>query len=246
MQSFAPIRFTAVASFALAASLLAQTPTPAQPQPTPSQLPSTPPTTATTTPEPPPIPLTPAQLPPNRAQVTYTDGTLSISADNSSLNQILRQISSDTGMKISGGVKDERVFGEYGPAPADQILSALLDGTGSNMVLVHGDGPAPAELILTPRQGGPTPPNPNAAAFNDRPEPQPASPPQAEQTAQPTGPAPIVPPITPATPGASNGTNPDNSSQPQSPNGVKTPQQIYEELQRMRQAQQQQQQPKPQ
>jgi hypothetical protein len=248
MHSFAPIRFTAVASLALAASTLAQAPHPPQTPPASPQLPSTLPATATTTPEPPLIliPLTPAQLPPNRAQVTYADGTLSVSADNASLNQILRQISTDTGMKITGGVKDERVFGNYGPAPADQILSALLDGTGSNMVLVHGDGPAPAELILTSRQGGPTPPSPNAAAFNDKPEPQTAPTPQAEQSAQPAGPAPIVPPVTPASPGASNGTNPDNSSQPQSPNGVKTPQQIYEELQRMRQAQQQQQQTKPQ
>jgi len=244
MNSFAPIRFTAVANLVLAASVLAQTPHPPQTLPAQSQLPSTPPTTATTAPAPPPIPLTPAQLPPNRAQVTYTDGTLSISADNASLNQILRQISTDTGMKITGGVKDERVFGNYGPAPTDQILSALLDGTGSNMVLVHGDGPAPAELILTPRQGGPTPPSPNSSAFNDRPVPQPAPQPQVEQSEQPVAPAPIVPPVTPAS--GSNGTNPDNASQPQSPNGVKTPQQIYEELQRMRQAQQQQQQTKPQ
>ncbi len=240
MNNFAPIRFTAIASVALAASVLAQSPHPPQTRPpTPSQLQSTLPATPTATPAPPPIPLTPAQLPPNRAQVTYTDGSLSISADNASLNQILRQISTDTGMKITGGVSDERVFGEYGPAPADQILSALLDGTGSNMILVHGDGPAPAELILTPRQGGPTPPSPNSSAFNDRPEPRPAPQSQVEQSQQPAAQVPIVPPVTPVTPGASNGTNPESSSQPQSPNGVKTPQQIYEELQRLRQAQQQ-------
>jgi hypothetical protein len=246
MHSFAPIRFAVVASLALAASTLAQTQPPPQTPPAspqlPSTLPPTPTTIPTTTPAPPPIPLTPSQLPPNRPRVTYTDGTLSVTADNASLNQILRQISTDTGMKITGGVKDERVFGEYGPAPTDQILSALLDGTGSNMVLVHGDGPAPAELILTPRQGGPTPPSPNSAAFNDRPEPQPVPLPQAEQSAQPVTQAPIVPPVTPAG-GASNATNPDNSSQPQSPNGVKTPQQIYEELQRMRLQQQQQNKP---
>jgi hypothetical protein len=244
MNSFAPIRVAAVASLAIAASALAQTPHPPQTPLASTQLPSTlPPTPATSptttpTPAPPPIPLTPSQLPPNPAQVTYADGTLSISADNSSLNQILRQISTDTGMKITGGVKDERVFGNYGPAATDQIVSELLDGTGSNMVIVHSDGPAPAELILTPRQGGPTPPSPNSAAYNQRPEPPQPAPTQAEQSVQPVEPAPIGPPVTPS-PGASNGTNPDNASQPQSPNGVKTPQQIYEELQRMRQAQQQ-------
>jgi hypothetical protein len=239
MHSFAPIRFTAVASLALAASTLAQAPHPPQTPPASPQLPSTLPATATTTPEPPLIliPLTPAQLPPNRAQVTYADGTLSVSADNASLNQILRQISTDTGMKITGGVKDERVFGNYGPAPADQILSALLDGTGSNMVLVHGDGPAPAELILTPRHGGPTPPSPNSAAFDDRSD-RPERPEQPEaspiRAAQPEpGSPPGTPPVTPLNSGA----NPVNGSQPESPNGVKTPQQIYEQLQRMRQQQ---------
>jgi hypothetical protein len=246
MHSFAPIRFTAVASLALSASLLAQSPPtpqtnpPARPQPS-STLPATPPTT---TPAPPPIPLTPAQLPPKHARVTYANGALTISADNASLNQILRQIATDTGMKITGGVSDERVFGEYGPAPTDQILSALLDGTGSNMVLVHRDGDAPAELILTPRQGGPTPPSPTSAAYNeDRFQPRETPPIQAAQpSSEPMRPANQINP--PTTPGASE-TSPANSSQPESPNGVKTPQQIYEQLQRMRQQQQQQQQQPP-
>src|SRR5437764_15453174 len=114
MLHFAPIRFAAVTGLAFAASLPAQSPRPPQ-SPASAQTSSTLPATPTTTqPEPPPIPLTPSQRPPKRAQVTYADGTLSISADNSSLNQILRQISTDTGMKITGGVTDERVFGQYG------------------------------------------------------------------------------------------------------------------------------------
>ena len=240
MLRFAPTRFAAVTSLALAASLPAQAPHPAQP-PAETQTSSTLPATPATTPEQPPVPLTPAQRPPKRAQVTYVDGTLSISADNSSLNQILRQISTDTGMKITGGVSDERVFGQYGPDNPAQVLAELLNGTGSNMILVHRDGPAPAELILTPRQGGPTPPNPNAAAFNDRPEPE-DTPNQAIQPPQFPPPAPANPAIPPANPGVPAQAAPANSSQPDSPNGVKTPQQIYEQLQRMRQQQQQQQQ----
>jgi hypothetical protein len=192
------------------------------------------------------VPLTPSQLPPKHAQVTYADGTLSISADNASLNQILRQIATDTGMKITGGVDEERVFGQYGPDAPAQVLAELLDGTGSNMILVHRDADAPAELILTPRQGGPTPPNPNAAAFDnrsDRPErsePREAPPVQGTQPEAGSS-VPAPPPVAPgANPGTQNGTNPANSSQPDSPNGVKTPQQIYEQLQRMRQQQQQQ------
>ena len=238
MHRLAPIRFAAAAGLALSASLSAQSPRPSQAMP-PASTPasSTLPATAATTPEPPPIPLTPSQRPPQRAQVTYADGALSVAADNASLNQILRQIASDTGMKITGGVTDDRVFGHYGPADPAQVLAMLLDGTGSNMILVHHDGAAPSELILTPRQGGPTPPSPNAAAFN-RPEPE-EPPSQAVQPppyAQPQG-NPVIPP---ANAGAPNGASPTNSSQPDNPNGVKTPQQIYEQLQRLRQQQQQQ------
>jgi hypothetical protein len=240
MYCFAPIRFV-VASLALSASLLAQS---QQTKPaTPPQPSSTLPATQPTTPDPPSLPLVPSQRPPNRAQITYANGTLSISADNSSLNQILRQIASDTGMKITGGVSDERVFGHYGPAEPAEILAELLDGTGSNMILVQRDAPEPAELILTPRHGGPTPPNPNAHAFDDRPErpePQEVAPAQAVQP-NPVA-APNGQPGSPSTnQGAPAGTSPTDPSQPDSPNGVKTPQQIYEQLQRLRSQQQQQQ-----
>jgi len=239
MHRFAPIRFAVVAGLAFSASLPAQSPRPPQAKP-PASTPasSTLPATPNTTPEPPSVPLTPSQRPPQRAQVTYADGTLSVAADNASLNQILRQIASDTGIKITGGVTEERVFGQYGPADPTQVLAALLDGTGSNMIFVHHDGAAASELILTPRQGGPTPPNPHAAAYNDRSEPDegPSQSMQPRPSAPPQG-NPVIPPVNPGTaPGAS----PTNSSQPDNPNGVKTPQQIYEQLQRMRQQQQQQ------
>jgi len=237
MRRFAPVRFAAAASLAISAALPAQSPRLQQATP-PSTLPATQPTA----PEQPQIPLTPSQRPPKRAQVTYSGGLLSVSADNASLNQILRQIADDTGMKITGSVRDDRVFGQYGPEDPAQILAELLDGTGSNMILVQRDSTAPSELILPPRQGGPSPPNPNASAFNDRPEPQeaPVQPQPAPPETQPQAAAPNVPPVNPAAPGGSSTANP---SQPDSPNGVKTPQQIYEQLQRLRQ---QQQQPQPQ
>jgi hypothetical protein len=94
------------------------------------------------------------------AEVAYAQGQLEITADNSSLNQILREIARKTGMKITGGVVDERVYGKYGPAAPAEILSILLGGTGSNMLLTETAPDVPAELILTPRMGGPTPPNP--------------------------------------------------------------------------------------
>ena len=118
-----------------------------------------------------PAPITAAPLtgaptapstPPQRATVTYAAGLLDVRADNSSLNQILRAIGHLTGMKITGGVADERVFGNYGPAEPSTVLATLLDGTGSNMLLRESGDNSPAELVLTPRNGGATPPNPDA------------------------------------------------------------------------------------
>jgi hypothetical protein len=233
MQSIGQIRFILYSSFASAALLSAQSAPTTQPKPSApvqatSTLPPTPPTTEPT------IPLTPSQQQPRRAQVTLANGSLSVSADNSSLNQILRQISHDTGIKITGGVTDERVFGRYGPAAPGQILAELLDGTGSNMILVKHDGDAVQELILTPRQGGPTPPNPNAAD-EDKADSQDSQ--SAPEQSQPVGEGTIdrnrtAPPIVPAAPSTSS---PSDASQPDSPNGVKTPQQIYEQLQHLRQ-----------
>lgn len=159
--------------------------------------------------------------PQEAAHITYANGQLTVTASNSSLNQILRDIAYQTGMKITGGVTDERVFGQYGPAAPSKVLGELLDGTGSNMLLMHATAATPAELVLTPRHGGVTPPNPNAY-HEDPPQPRPQ---------YPINPQPEV---------NSRGV-PANAEPARSPNDVKTPQQIYEQLERMRQQQQQQQ-----
>ena len=190
------------------------------------------------------------------ATVDYADGHLSVVANDSSLNQILREISRKTGMKITGGVTDERVFGNYGPDTPAKVLSALLDGTGSNMLLIQGSNhqaagsAAPVELVLTPRNGGPTPPNPNPPAFDNGPRPQPFA--AQPSPAPPYVAAPLPQPVAPAsTPnGAPNATgtgaaSSTDSTQQQSPNDVRTPQQIYDQLLRIRQLQQQQQQQQP-
>ena len=227
---------------------------------------------------------------PKRAEVTYAAGLINVRADNSSLNQILHAISRLTDMTITGGVADERVFGNYGPAEPSTILATLLDGTGSNMLLRISTTDAPSELVLTPRNGGPTPPNPNAGRFDDedanRPRPlrlsdrmrrqaQPLQPQVIPQQAQapaqqqqPSGPPSIpqpannvngspdntsptaasypttnsvpldsvpTPSTTPSTSGIVDAPNPPpaNSTTGTSPNGVATPDQIYQQLLQM-------------
>ena len=224
----------------------------------------------------------PAKPGTRRPEVTFTNGLLTVSATNASLNLTLREIGRVTGMKITGGVTEDRVFGTYGPAPASEVLASLLDGTGTNLLLVDNAADAPAELILTPRRGGPTPPNPNAAYNDDVPQQSFPQTPQQQFNGPPAQPLPIVtgppglgglPPSNggqtgaPINGGADLGTTPGafvpagqnppdataqpsvqpapDPSQPQSPNGVSTPQQIYEQLMRLRQQEQQQQQNAP-
>lgn len=232
MRHIAPIRIAALTCLACCVAAGAQTTHKRHAKPTAAIAPA--PVTLPPQPVIPPPPPTPAELPAQPASVTYADGLLSVKAGNSSLDQILRDVSRKTGMKITGGVQDERVFGNYGPASAEQVLNALLDGTGSNMMLVGSNGPAPAELVLTPRGGGPTPPNPNAAVI------------EQQQTPVQSGPSSEVyrqgPPLPPDRP--NNGPQPGpaaGDAQPKSPNGVKTPQDIFDELQKMRQKQAQQQ-----
>jgi len=150
-----------------------------QPSGQSSALPPTPPTSAAAAQaavqQAAPIAATPATTRARRAEVTYSGGQLNVRANDSSLNQILRAICRETGLTITGGVQDQRVFGDYGPASTSSILATLLDGTGTNMLFQEGDPTRPPTLVLTPRGGGPTPPSPTAFADDD-PPPAPAAP----------------------------------------------------------------------
>jgi hypothetical protein len=176
----------------------------------------------------------------HRAQVTFATGVLSVSAENSSLNQILREISRVTGMKITGGVTDERVYGTYGPADTSTVLSALLRGTGSNMLIIFDSRQTPEELILTSRGGGPTPPSPTAAGRDERDDDQPpvrmqrnrrpgiaAAPPAIAVPAPVSIPAPA--------PAAAAATGTSDSTPQQTPAKVSTPEEIYQQLIKLQQ-----------
>jgi hypothetical protein len=137
----------------------------------------------------------------------------------------------------------------------------MASRTSSNMLLIETSRKAPAELILTPRQDGPTPPNPNAAASEDKapaevaagdaPSPQrPVDERPVQTTALLTPPAALPGSGTQTTavstlaagdalPSGDAGTAPAGSAQagsanePQSPGRPKTPQEIYQQLQQL-------------
>ena len=105
------------------------------------------------------------EQPPAPATVTAHTNELTVKADNSSLSQILHQVSSATGMRLDGLGGDERVFGSFGPGAPREVLTALLNGTSYNVVMV-GDLPngAPRELLLSHRTTGGSSPQPAASA----------------------------------------------------------------------------------
>lgn len=196
------------------------------------QIPS--PASATVPAAPPAAPVTPAQQPARAAVVSYANGKLLVKADNSNLNRTLREISRAAGIKLTGSAPDDRVYGTYGPDSPAKVLSELIDGTGSNMLFVEGRGTSPSELILTSRTGGASPPSTTPDRIDDAQRAEP--PPSAETPAPAFQPQPLQNAGPNAVP--QNGF-PGTSSDPNqaSPNGVRTPQQIYEQLQRMREGQ---------
>ncbi len=129
----------------------------------------------------------PANDKPANASVTWDSHGLRIAAENSSLQQILRDVSAETGTKIEGLAADQRVFGAYGPGQARDVISQLLEGSGYNVMMIGDQGQGtPRQIVLTSRGGANPQPaaNPNPAATGDedsdvdeQPQPQPGIPP---------------------------------------------------------------------
>ena len=91
------------------------------------------------------------------ATVTWDSHGLRIEATNSSLQQILKDVSTATGAKVDGLGADERVFGEFGPGQARDVLSKLLHGSGYNVIMIGDQGQgAPRQIVLSSRHSGDT------------------------------------------------------------------------------------------
>jgi len=203
-------------------------------QSVPRPLPNTPPTTTARI----ATPAQPATVPPPRvgnATVIWEKGLLRVEAHNSSLNGILRDVSLRTGLKIVGGVQEDRVFGIYGPAPAATVLQQLLDGTKTNMLLQSDSAMLPVLLTLTPQTGHATPPNPMAAREeapdDDNRVFSPNGAPPAET--RPRDFVPLGASATGESPAPAAATDQPATDDP-SGNGARTPQQIMEQLQKLR------------
>jgi hypothetical protein len=142
---------------------------------------------APVTPPAPAPPNWPANDHPTQASVVWNSQGLRISAANSSLQQILDDVSTATGTKVEGLAADVRVFGAYGPGQARDVLSQLLLGSGYNVLMIGDQGQGtPRQILLSARHTGDSPPaaanrqnptNEDDSDADDQPEPEPPSPP---------------------------------------------------------------------
>jgi hypothetical protein len=200
------------------------------------------------------------QMPPGAPDVSYRDGQLKIVAHNSTLRDVLQSIRTRTGAIMEGPVDaaSERVAVQLGPAPVQEVLSKLLQGSRFDYVILNSAAkPSNVEhIILSFRQGRPSPPQPSARSYEppeEVPEEEPlvetgppgsqpqfpgqvlpgSMPPDMNSAGQP------VPPegMRPLPPDQMPGPSQPNSSGEQQP---KSPEQLLRELQMMQQREQNQ------
>jgi hypothetical protein len=205
-----------------------------------SLLPQATPKETTTVPAPaeaaaPETPHWPVNETPGKPEITWDSHGLRIAASNSSLHTILDEVSTATGAKVEGLGADERVFGDYGPGDARDVLSQLLHGSGYNVLMIGDQGKGtPREIVLSTRhaaggsnQGGASRSGNSDMQDDDTPE-------QPEPDDQGPPPQLMRPPMIPQ----------------QGPQGAagppRTPQQLLQELQQRQQEMQNQQQQMPQ
>jgi len=132
------------------------------------------------------------QIPPTPAKVSYQGGLLTISAQNSTLGEILRDVRKLTGASIDvppgSAVTSERVIAHLGPGAPRDVLAGLFNGTQFNYVMLgsSSDPTAVSSVVLTLKTSaagetqtatnvyqnnpGPMPPNrfPQPQAFNQQ------------------------------------------------------------------------------
>lgn len=206
-------------------------PAAATPQPS-----STSPAPSTPTPSNPATPIAKAPPAKGSATVEFRDGLLHIVATDADLNSVLQQVSRVTGMRLQGGTHGDRLYGDYGPAFAADVLDHMLVGLPYNFIMTQAPRTtAPQQLVISSRHssaatgtngasnGNPTVPPPSVEPQPYQPEPEePAEPAEAAQNED----------------GNFSPSNPPPDLQPDNANGqpaAKTPEQFLEELRKLQQ-----------
>ena len=102
------------------------------------------------------VPKRPAELPPKPPKVTCRDNQITISADNSTLADILTHVKGCTGARIEipEGAASVRSFEELGPGPVSKVLDELLSGTPYDYVIQASEAnPLKVEMVMLSMRG---------------------------------------------------------------------------------------------
>jgi hypothetical protein len=185
-----------------------------------------------------PVPSVPLDtIPAVAPEVTYQNGLLTIVAPNSTLGDILRSVRKHTAADIEvPATASERVVTRLGPGPAREVMAELLNGSRFNYILLGS--PEDANLlvrVVLVAKTGPDAPNSDPANKNAA---------QVANAAADAADADTAEDTADDTPdqGTAEAEQPAPATPDQQP-GVKTPQQLLQEMQqRQLQTQQQQQQ----
>ncbi|HEY6768377.1 MAG TPA: hypothetical protein VI386_26780 [Candidatus Sulfotelmatobacter sp.] len=193
-----------------------------------------------------PVPQVPLDsIPAVAPQVSYRDGQLTIVAPNSTLGDILRAVRKQTAAEMEiPSAASERVVTHLGPGPARDIVAELLNGSKYNYVLLGSpsDSTRLTRVVLVAKSAPENPgvnsaqagdanpqgnmaPAPPADASMDAPDAEPAAEENADDSTADQG---------------ANAVDADQQQPVTDQPGIKTPQQMLQEMQQ-RQLQMQQQ-----
>jgi hypothetical protein len=120
------------------------------------------------------------QIPATPAKVSYQGGLLTISAQNSSLSEILRDVRKLTGASIEipqGPSANERVVAHLGPGAPRDVLAGLLNGSSFNYVMLgsSADPTAVSSVMLMAKPLAPGDVQTAANVYENNAAPAPAS-----------------------------------------------------------------------
>lgn len=207
-----------------------------------SALPETVPATSTQFSQP-TQPTRPEQQPANPPRVSFQGGELTVIAENSTFADVVASIRAATSIKIesTGSLSSDRVAARIGPAPVKEVLLSLFDGSRYDYVIVGSmtEADGVTQVVLTPRVSGAgtaavaasRPQQPQSPIVtNDEPEDGPLEDGEAEGFAPEEKPQQPMQQVQP-----DQGVPQQNAN----PAGVKTPQQLLEDLRRMERERQQ-------
>lgn len=186
----------------------------------------------------PPVPATLMNSAPVPPSVTMEDGMLTIDAPNSTLSDVLSGVRKATGAAIEGASPSERVAVRLGPGKPAQVISALLRGTPYNYVILGASGrpDVVTQVLLTQSSGEPMPGSPVMAHAPEVP------PTPADDNIRRELPPDETRPETQPSESEPEQTQPQAQQPQPDQNQMKTPQQLFNELQQLEQQKQQNQQ----